>query len=186
MPALYPVSVAPEDYAVGQHVKCYVGGEISPYVGVILAIYPEIYKVLVSFPIGDPVKMSPEDLIIVPPTVGISAVHQDNGMDSYEKSRSAENFGTLPEKDVAKNLEKAFGDFVDMISKKAAEDTGARDRVQDTFAEKAASTVVDQVAAHKKAGKTQLEAYASVCDVIGASLPDAAIRSVVAQVYDIG
>jgi hypothetical protein len=178
--------VAPEDYAVGQHVKCYVGGEISPYVGVVLAILPEIYKVLVAFPIGDPVKMSPEDLIIVPPTVGLSAVHRDNGMDSYEKSRSAENFGTIPEKGVAKNLVKAFGDFVDMIGKKASEETGARDKVQDTFAEKAASTVIDQITVLKSAGKTQLEAYASVCDAMGASLPDAAVRNAVAQIYNIG
>ena len=68
MPALFPITIAPEDFYVGQPVRwMHSTRHISPYIGKVVAIHPNIYKVDVNFPIGGVRRMSPEDLIPVSP-----------------------------------------------------------------------------------------------------------------------
>lgn len=96
MPALYPSSVAPEDFKIGDSVKRYVNElSISPYVGKVVTISPKTYKVWVCWPIGGTEQHGPEELILVPKEQGLSLVNHDNGYDSYDKQLSAKSFGVL-------------------------------------------------------------------------------------------
>lgn len=96
MPALYPSSVAPEDFKIGDSVKRYINEQsISPNPGKVVAISPKTYKVWVCWPVGGTEQHSPEELILVPKEQGLSLVNHDNGYDSYDKQLSAKSFGIL-------------------------------------------------------------------------------------------
>lgn len=182
MPALYPVSVAAEDYKVGDNVKWFSSStDISPYVGRVVAISPKICKVWVTWPIGETQQMAPEELILVPPTQGISVVPADNGYDSVDKQMSAKYFGTVPpvKRDVVTlKLAQDFSKFVGMVSKKATES-----KATEEFAKKASSKIASMSSAHKLAGKTSMQSYASVFDAFGASVSDDAIRTIITNIY---
>lgn len=97
MPALYPSTIAPEDYRIGDSVKRFINeNAITPFAGKVVAIVPKTYKVWVSWPISGTEQHSPDELIIVPREYeGTSLVNHDGGYDSYEKQQSAKSFGVL-------------------------------------------------------------------------------------------
>jgi hypothetical protein len=182
MPALYPISVAAEDYKVGDNVKWFSSStDISPYVGRVVAISPKIQKVWVTWPIGETQQMAPEELILIPPTMGISVVPGDNGYDSIDKQVSAKYFGTaapVKRDAIAIKVASQFSSFVGMVGRVAKED-----RASTSFVKTASDRIASEVLSYKKAGKTSMQAYSSMFDIYGASIPDEAIRSVVSGVY---
>jgi len=68
MPALFPMTVAAEDFAIGQPVKWFISDrQVSPYVGIVAGVHPQIQKVSVVFPIGGLQQRAPEELVPLTP-----------------------------------------------------------------------------------------------------------------------
>jgi hypothetical protein len=185
MPALYPVSVAAEDYKVGDNVKWFSSStDVSPYVGRVVAISPKIHKVWVTWPIGETQQMAPEELILVTPAQGLSVVPGDNGYDSIDKQMSAKYFGTAAPVNrdaLVVKLASQFQGFVGMVSKKAS-----AQKAEETFLKSASDMMAKQASDGKATGKTSMQVYASLFDTYGASIPDSAIKAVVLGVYGQG
>lgn len=182
MPALYPVSVAAEDYKVGDNVKWFTSStDISPYVGRVVAISPKIQKVWVTWPIGETQQMAPEELILVPATMGMSVVPGDNGYDSVDKQMSAKYFGTVPpvkREEIAIKVANDFSSFVSKVNKKSLEK-----KASEEFTRKASDTISTHVGRMKSAGMQSKEAFAAVFDAFGSSVPVEALQSIVSGVY---
>lgn len=186
MPALYPISVAAEDFKVGDNVRWFTTSQdVSPYVGKVVAISPKIYKVWVTWPIGDTVQMSPEELILVPKYDGLSVVPADNGYDSYDKQKSAEFFGTLGPTDRENNITKLAGAFKELVTtiEERADRAKQNQEVVASFVKKAADSVYADLALLKKAGRTQVSAYNTLYNKYACSLPDSLIRESVITLY---
>jgi len=183
MPALYPVSVAPEDYKVGDNVKWFASStDISPYVGRVTAISPKIHKVWVTWPIGVTQQMSPEELILVPPTVGISVVQRDNDVSSYDKQMSAKYFGTASPVDrdvVSIKVANEFSGFIGMLQKKAT-----IDKVINKFAAKTSEGVSNDILKAKQAGLTSLKTYTTLYKKYSYSIPEGLLRGTVLASYN--
>jgi hypothetical protein len=191
MPALYPVSVAPEDYRIGDSVKWFIDAtNISPYVGKVVAISPKIHKVWVTWPIGDTVQHAPEELILIPPTMGLSVVNHDNGYDSYDKQLSAENFGTLTptaRRRLASQVARKFAhlgtDEITLEDKAVAPQHKQAADLSAKFKTKLASDLYEKALSLKTAGSTQVEAYVTMYNKYADSFGDRLIRDAVMSVF---
>ena len=193
MPALYPVSVAPEDFRIGDHVKWFIdASNISPYVGKVVAISPKIYKVWVTWPIGDTSQHGPEELILMPPAQAPSVVSRDNGYDSYDKQQSARNFGVLTpaaRRRLASSVARRFAHLgvedieVDDKSAPAPIQHDKAASVTANFKTKLATELYESALSLRTAGSTQMEAYASMYNKYADSFGDRLVRDAVLSVY---
>lgn len=97
MPALYPSAVRPEDFKIGDQVKWFISeSAISPYIGRVYAINPKTVKIWVTWPIGGNTQHGPEELLLVPPEQGLSAITQPApGGYNWEVQKSEKIFGKL-------------------------------------------------------------------------------------------
>lgn len=97
MPSMNPHAVRPEDYKIGDQVRWYVtDSTMSPYIGRIYAINPKTNKVMVTWPVGGNATHSPEELVLIPPELGISPITQPApGYMTWEVAKSEKIFGKL-------------------------------------------------------------------------------------------
>lgn len=180
MPALHPSSVAPEDFKVGDTVRYFAGseGDVSPYLGKVVAIFPELYKVDVAWPVGGTQRMSPEELILVPPTAGVSVSSVDTDPMTDDKRKSAERYGLLEPERIARS----FSDFMGMLKKKASTAV-TPEKVTSMFAKKASEQVITEVEKKKAQGLSKKEVMASMYETYGASVPVDALHNAVKQSF---
>lgn len=175
MPALYPISVAAEDYKVGDTVKWYGSStDISPYLGRVVAVSPKIQKVWVTWPIGETQQMAPQDLILITPFQGISVVPGDNGTSSYDKEISKKYFGEVKPVDrssMVVKLASSFDAFVKMASRKDPEE-----EVINNFSKKASEMVATAIEGNYK---NDLQAYSIATKIAGRYLPDEVIKTAI-------
>jgi len=187
MAALYPISVAAEDFKVGDNVRWFTSStDVSPYVGKVVAVSPKTYKVWVTWPIGETQQHAPEELILVPKFQGMSVVQEDNGYDSYDKQMSAETFGTMTpsfREKAASVVARSFEAMVDMHNKMASFRKNADDLTAQ-HALRVANTVMDEAASLRSAGKTAMQAYDIMYDKHGSYLSDSLIKQALTQEYN--
>lgn len=185
MPALYPVSVAAEDYQVGDNVKWFGDGNVSPYVGKVVAISPKTYKVYVTWPIGETRQHAPEELILVPKYEGMSVVKEDNGYSSYDKEKSKEFFGTmspsLREKAASKVMSR-YSHFMEMDMRMAAFEN-AHIKVNEDFAKKASEMVINKCMDLKGCGKSSPQAYEVMYEEFHPTVGDDLIKKAISLCY---
>jgi hypothetical protein len=182
MPALYPIPVAPEDFKIGDNVKWFASStDISPYVGRVTGIFPKIHKVEVTWPIGLSQKMSPEELILVPPTAGISVVPGDNIPSSYDKQMSDKYFGTASPVDrdvVSIKVANEFSGFIGMLQKKATVE-----KVVVKFASSTSERVDQDIQGAKEGGFSSMQVYSALYKKYGSSVPEELLREAVLASY---
>lgn len=181
MPALYPNSVAPEDFSIGQVVKKFVGGQVSPYTGIVTQITPTTYKVWVNWAVGGVSQEDPETLIVVPPFQEQSPVKNDSGYNSYEKSLSERYFGTVQPK-ILMAAKRLAG-----ITKVAEEETKnlgvMATRIASTFATEVVDTLVKEIKACKDKNLTDIQAYQEVYANFSDKCSDGFLRTAVHKCY---
>jgi len=166
MPALYPATVAPEDYCVGDSVKKWISDRcLTPYVGIITNICPSIYKVDVQWPLGN-VREDPEMLVKVNPIFGLPSVKVDTGYSGYDKSISEKFYGKVPSQ--IRPSDKMYI------------------RVAHTFATEIIGNLVDEISGCVKQGMTDLQTYNKVYGKFGSICSDHIIRSTIQKFYKKG
>jgi hypothetical protein len=179
MPGLYPhPSGSAENYKIGDQVKWFTSEKsISPYVGVVTQVCPAINKVWVDFPVGGNQQKDPTELILITPFVGTSPVNEDTGYDSYDKTISKENYGTL--QDNVKKMAK------DMTSKEAYERrmSGMASKVAGTFADTVVTKLANDIVACVNKGLKDIQAYQSLYPQYVNICSDGFMRSAVSKIY---
>jgi hypothetical protein len=179
MSGLYPnPSGGAETYKVGDQVKWFTSEKsISPYVGVVTEICPGINKVWVDFPIGGNQQKDPTELILITPYVGTSPVDKESGYDSYDKTVSAEEYGTLQDK--VKKMAK------DMASKEASEQRMSRmaSNVAGNFADTVVTKLASDVVACANGGMSDIQAYQNLYPKYENICSDGLMRSAISKIY---
>lgn len=185
MPALYPVSVAAEDYKVGDNVRWFSSTVPSSYIGKVVAISPKIYKVWVTWPIGDTVQHSPEELILVPKYQGMSVVQEDNGYDSYDKQQSAKIFGKMTPTPRDKSAAVIEDNFVRTVTAheiivgfKAKTEKLASD-----YATKLAKDIDEGITDCQEKKMTVIQAYDTMFEKYGMHVGDELLKQALIQRY---
>lgn len=182
MSALYPNSVAPEDFSIGQVVKKFVGGQISPYTGIVTQITPTTYKVWVNWAVGGVSPEDPEALITVPDFQSQSPVKGDSGYNSYEKILSEKYFGKvqpqmiMAAKRLAGNL-KAAEDGTRNIKNMAG-------RIASTFATDIVGTLVKEIEACKSNNLSDIQAYQAIYPTFSDRCSDGFLRTAIQKCYN--
>jgi hypothetical protein len=163
MPALYPVTVAPEDFKVGDCVKRWISDRATTsYSGIVTNICPSIYKVDVQWPMGN-VREDPEFLVRVNPIFGLPSVKMDSGYSSYDKGVSEKFFGKIPSR-----LMPSDKMYI---------------RVAHTFATEIIGNLVDEVSSCVKQGMTDLQTYNKVYGKFGSICSDHILKSTIKKFY---
>lgn len=179
MPGLYPhPSGSAENYKIGDQVKWFTSEKsISPYVGVVTEICPAINKVWVDFPMGGNQQKDPTELILITPFIGTSPVMEDTGYDSYDKTISKENYGTLQDK--VKKMAK------DMASKEASENriNKMASKVAGNFADTVVTKLASDIVACANKGLTDIQAYQRLYPQYENICSDGLMRSAVSSIY---
>jgi hypothetical protein len=179
MSGLYPhPSGSAENYKVGDQVKWFTSEKsISPYVGVVTQICPGINKVWVDFPIGGNQQKDPTELILITPFVGTSPVVEDTGYDSYDKTISEKNYGTL--RDQVKKMAK------DIVSKEASENRVSKmaSKVAGSFADTVVTKLAGDVVSCLGKGLTDIQAYQSLYPTYEKTCSDGFMRSAISKIY---
>lgn len=186
MAALYPISVAAEDFKVGDNVKWFTSSvDVSPYVGKVVAISPKTYKVWVTWPIGETQQHAPEELILVPKYQGMSVVQEDNGYDSYDKQISAKTFGTLNPsvREKAAGLVASNHERLISASEKMASFRKNAEELAVTHSETLAGMLMSDACDLKKEGKTAMQAYDTLYNKHSHCVPDELIKQALTQEY---
>ncbi len=182
MPALYPNSVAPEDFSIGQVVKKFVGGQVSPYTGTVVQITPTTYKVWVNWAVGGVSPEDPETLIVVPPFQDQSPVNGDSGYNSYEKTLSEKYFGMVNPGMVMAARRLASG-------VKADEDASINmqrmaSRIASTFATDVVGSLVKEIEACKGNNLSDIQAYQAVYPMFSDKCSDGFLRTAIQKCYN--
>ena len=184
MPGLFPnPSAAPEAFKPGDQVKWYVNGkDISPYVGTVSEIVPAIHKVWVEWPVGGNQQHSPEDLIKIPPFVGVSTAEGESGYSSYDKAVSQADYGTMDQPTVIK-----------LAKKIAAGEEGLTPeefeikKLASGVASKFASNVVDKIAVDVysciEKNMTDIQTYQAIYPQFKNACSDDFLRSAIEKIY---
>jgi len=178
MPALYPSTVAPEDFSIGDTVKKYFdGSQISPYTGIVTSIVPSTYKVWVKWPIGGDCQEDPEVLLkINPATQPFTPVNTDpSGYNSHEKNLSEKYFGTVRPR-IIEAARRLAGTDALLMSKMAS-------RVARKFAEEVVDSVVGDILTQKESGMSDIQAYDEVYKKYANTCSDVFLRSTITKVY---
>lgn len=164
MPALFPMTVAPEVFKPGDHVRKFISERsVSPYTGVVTHVVPTTYKVWVEWPIGH-MQEDPEFLVKLGPLQGLPVSIRDTGYSSYEKSLSEKFRGSIPKRVMATN-------------KMAI-------RVAHTFATKVVDKLVDHIVACHDRGLTDIQAYNRVYTKFSSICSDHIMRTSIKKIYD--
>jgi hypothetical protein len=179
MSGLYPnPSGGAETYKVGDQVKWFTSEKsISPYVGVVTEICPGINKVWVDFPIGGNQQKDPTELILITPFVGTTPVDKESGYDSYDKTVSKEDYGTLQDK--VKKMAK------DMATKEASEQYISKmaSRVAGKFAVTVVTKLASDVVACVSGGMTDIQTYQNLYPKYEKTCSDGFMRSAISKIY---
>lgn len=164
MPALYPMTVAPEDFQVGDCVRKFVTEwNVTPFLGRVTHVVPSTYKVWVQWPIEHS-QESPETLIKVNPSIsGMPTVSKDTGYSSYEKTISEKFRGRLAKNDLSKE-------------KMAI-------RIAHTFATKVIGKLVDDIIRHQEAGLSEVQTYNRVYSKYARTCSDHIMRTSIERIY---
>jgi len=163
MPALYPMTSAPEDFCVGDTVRKWVSERsVTPYVGIVTNIHPGIHKLDVQWPRGN-MREDPEEIIKVNPIFGIPSVSQDTGYGSYDKSLSEKLHGKIP--------------------KRVMPSDKMPIRIAHTFANKIIGNIVDDIVDCYKGNLNEVQAYNQVYRKYSNTCSDFIIRSSIQKVY---
>jgi len=163
MPALYPMTVAPEDFKVGDTVRKSISDRcFTPYVGVVTNILPSIYKVDVQWPRGS-IREDPEELILVHPIFGLPTVRTDSGYSSYDKGISEKFYGKIP-KQVRPYERMAI-------------------RVAHNFASKTIGKLVDDIVECHQKKLSEVQTYNRVYGKFASICSDYIIRSSIERIY---
>lgn len=180
MPGLFPHSSgSAEDYIVGDQVKWFINERaISPYVGVVTQVCPGINKVWVDFPIGGNQQKDPTELILITPFVGTSPVEEDTGYDSYDKTMSEENYGTLQDK--VKKMAK------DMVSREASENRVSKmaSKVAGSFADRVVTKLAADVISCIGDGLSDIQTYHKLYSSYERTCSDSFMRSAISKIYN--
>lgn len=186
MPALYPVSVAAEDYQIGDNVRWFgSAAQLSPYVGKVVAISPKTYKVWVTWPIGDTKQHSPEELVLVPKYEGMSVVPGDNGFDSYDKQKSEKNFGTMSPSRREKSASILADQYTKMLDthKKMASYEERYTKIASDFSIKLADSMLSKAVELKKSGMRETQAYEAMYKNFGKLAGDDLVKEATELVF---
>ena len=179
MSGLYPnPSGGAETYKVGDQVKWFTSEKsISPYVGVVTEVCPGINKVWVDFPVGGNQQKDPTELILITPFVGTTPVDEESGYNSYDKTVSEENYGTLQDK--VKKMAK------DMASKEASELKMSKmaSKVAGDFADKVVTKLASDVVSCLNKGMTDIQAYQNLYPQYENTCSDGFMRSAISKIY---
>jgi hypothetical protein len=179
MSGLYPnPSGGAETYKVGDQVKWFTSEKsISPYVGEVTEVCPGINKVWVDFPIGGNQQKDPSELILITPFVGTTPVAEESGYDSYDKTVSNENYGTVQDK--VKKMAKS------MASKEAYELKVSKmaSKVAGNFAEKVVTKLAADVVSCLNKGMTDIQAYQNLYPQYENTCSDGFMRSAISKIY---
>lgn len=182
MPALYPSSVAAEDFCVGQSVRKFITeSSVTPYLGVVTQVVPSTYKVWVQWPFGNSTPEDPEYLIKVNPAIyGMPTVTTDHGYNSVEKTVSERSHGSIPHhvtpsRDLTAPRSMMMFTAIDKMAI----------RVAHTFAEDTIGRLIDDISRCKHAGLTDLLTYNRVFDKYGNYCSDHIIRASIKKVYEV-
>lgn len=163
MPTLYPMMVAPEDFAPGDCVRKWVTDcNVTPYVGVVTHIAPAACKVWVQWPIEHSSE-SPETLVKVTPLMGLPTVKRDHGYSSYEKDLSEKLYGKIP--------------------KGASEQSKMAIRIAHTFATDVVGKLVDDIVEHKEQGLKDIQTYNRIYQKYSSICSDYIMRSSIKKLY---
>jgi hypothetical protein len=164
MPALFPMTSAPENFKPGDCVRKFITERsVTPFIGVVTHIVPSTYKVWVQWPIEHS-QESPETLIKVNPAIfGLPTVLRDTGYDSYEKGVSEKLRGMIPKRVMA-HEQMAL-------------------RIAHTFATKIVGKLVDDIRDQHEEGLNEVQAYNRIFKKYAGTCSDYIIRSSISKVY---
>lgn len=163
MPPLYPASVSPENFRVGDQVRKYVNQyAFSPYTGIVTHIVPSTYKVWVQWPFGNSQPEDPEYLVKVNPVIVPPVVVKDNGYSSYERSISERLYGKVPK--VIKSSERMAI------------------RIAHSFATNVIGKLVDDIVECRDQGFTDIQTYNRLFKKYG-YCSDHILRSSIEKIY---
>lgn len=186
MPALYPSSVAPEDFKVGECVRKFITeSTVTPYLGRVTQIIPATYKVWVQWPFGNSTPEDPEYLIKVNPAIyGMPTVYTDMGYNSVEKSISEKNFGYMrPRITPSRDLTAPVNTICSPTLVINAKDKMAI-RVAHTFADGIIGKLVEDISSCKKDGLSDISTYNRIFDKYGSYCSDHIIKASIQKVYE--
>jgi len=175
MPGIFPnPSAAAENFKPGDPVKWFVNEmEISPYIGKVTEICPGINKVWVEFPVGGNQQMDPMDLILIPPTAGLSTIEEESGYSSYDKDQSRKNFG-----DFQSNMDKAVKKTVKKASRKMM-----ASRIIEKFSSNVMSKLSSDICDCIEEGFTNAQTYQKLYGKYASQCSDEIIRSSVEDFF---
>lgn len=181
MPGLFPHSSgSAENYKIGDQVKWFINERaISPYVGVVTQVCPGINKVWVDFPIGGNQQKDPTELILITPFVGTSPVEEDTGYNSYDKTVSEENYGTLQDK--VKKMAK------DMVSRESSENRISKmaSKVASGFADNVVTKLAADVISCIGNGLSDIQTYQKLYPSYENTCSDGFMRSAISKIYNV-
>jgi hypothetical protein len=172
-------------FKIGDPVKWVISEtQISPYIGVVTEICPNVNKLWIEFPIGGSQQLSPEDVILVPPEQGIPVIQRETGYSSFEKERSKRDYGAFGS---PKNIKLAE----EILAKKfnIDVDTYRFSKMAASIARKFATEVVEKVASDilgcKESGLTDIQAYQSIYKRYASKCSDGFIKHAIQKIYEL-
>lgn len=188
MPALYPNTVAPEDFSIGDEVKKFVtGNQFSPYTGIVTHVVPSTYKVWVKWAVGDTTQEDPEYLLKVPPFQPRSPVSTNpSGYSSYEKELSEKFFGTVRPRvlNAARKLASSFLEAEKIKEIKAYEKRKMVNKLASNFAQEFVEELNRKISESRKSGLTDIQAYDKLYPKYASSCTDEFLRTAIKTCYN--
>jgi hypothetical protein len=182
MPALFPNTVAPEDFSIGQVVRKFISGHVSQYTGEVTHISPNTYKVWVNWAVGGSMQEDPETLVKVPDTQYQSPVGEDTRYPSYDKTLSDKLYGTVSPTVIMLAKKIAANSITVEENKNNIQKMATR--IANTFATDIVGSLVKEIEACKSNNMTDIQAYEAVYPAFSNRCSDGFLRTAIHKCYN--
>lgn len=193
---LYPhPSASVEGFKVGDQVRWYINEKsISPYVGVVTTLCPEINKVWVEFPIGGNQQRDPTELIIVTPFMGKSPVDRDTGYNDYGRIRQDIRDNSEDKKEALKGNSEVFRKCVNKAASFLSDEkvSSIRDkeciskmasRISNRYNKEIINKISSDIVNCVEAGLNDVQAYSRLYPEYNSKCSDKFIKSSIDNIY---
>jgi len=177
MAGIFPhPSADARNFRPGDPVKWFITEkDISPYIGRVTEICPKINKIWVDFQVGGNQQMDPMDLILIPPTQGLSPIKEETGYSNYDKTVSKENFGDM--ETVLSGVS-----FKDIAKKKAIKKMASE--VVYKFATEVTEKLSTDILGCMRQGMSDIQAYQELYPRYEKSCSDGFMRIAIDKIYN--